>query len=78
MITYYIYNLPLSDLAVIKALTQCNSSDSSSQQAQRKHEIELQNNSARIAREKEERSYAFQLANNKAMWEGVAAAMNKK
>ncbi len=52
----------VSDIALIKALTESSSSSSKALKQQQDHEIAMQNNTARIAQEAQERMNAFQLA----------------
>ena len=61
----------VSDIALIKAVTVSSSSSSKAQKQQQDHEIAMQNNTARIAQEAQERMNAFQLAQMKAMLDAI-------
>ena len=56
-----------SDIELINVLTESIGSSSKAQKQQHDHEIALQNNTARLAQEAQDRMNAFQLAQMKAM-----------
>ena len=61
----------VSDIALIKALTESSGSSSKAQKQQHDHELAMQTNTARIAQEAQERMNAFQLAQTKAMLDAI-------